>query len=1177
MSDYLPYLMPRNATEVSDVDLGTAYPYNIMSIPTFRLSTYNLRSYSSFAYAGKAKGRCRRVKTNLREIMKCSDVVVVQETKLQAPDFYHDFQDEWVVFRNPYFTEDFYTDTEDDDFIGTDTESDYCSGASDDEDRWEEEKVSSKEAEIRFLREDGKLYSAKAGTDIFVRKSLACNFLLSHEIHKVGYVHSVTFTSRSQISTSHPYWSVPFAVMNCYISNESGSAMLDCLAAVEKAELGTDCVFAGGDWNLVTRAYDTTGDGHHQTYVDALMKALKAKGLTEVVHPSMTRISGSNPPQLARLDRWYVSLSEADQILAGPTVWLPPHSFEPGTGKGAPSDHFPVQLYFSKLGMRGSGGSFRIPKWLASSQELADAVEGVWDHSRSYPSPMIKLRAFDEVVVKQARRLLKQRKFSTASWADAVALATKLLLGLRRKTISLAEGVSGCAGNAHLCEFQSALTAEELTSELSEFITEGKVADDECDSVYTKRKAPFHPGVSSYVPQPNNRKGAHSRVRKGVSDDNAGGLDFLVDDVGDHIVDPDAKAKLLRDTWAPIWSGTEIDDEAIARYLETYPKRLLSSIDDITIEDVRRELIRPRTSCPGPNGVPFVAYSTLCHIAAPLLLDAIHHIMEGGDPGQDFNISDIFFLFKDGSHKPKRTRPISASNTNNRIIANVVRKKLEAPIHEILEKTQSGFVRTSSIEENVRFFNQKFYSSLYTRFSPEHPMPGVRYRYKSKGRTKWWTADDAPPVEGPPVDYHSVFIDFATAFPSTSRKFVIALLRHVGVPEKYVSLVHALFFNNCAVPAVGAKTDVRIPMVDGLKQGCPLSPLFFILCLDPLMYHLAQLPDVDERAFADDVALGSHEFDSFYPAFCAIDAWSAVSGCKVNVEKTKVVSTQPDFVVPRHRLPAQWASLQKADSYVYLGVLIGAAVDEEMVFGSAVAKLQARVARFVRSKDQFNLPDRVRIANVYLTPILSYLCRFFMMPLYTRGQVDQALRSWLLKGTETTLERLCAPSHAAGLKVPLRHPFLVNIASLLRNVPALMYPLAPVSPCTMLMTEHMRLAAEEYLAITGLPFLDVSSQAEHMRRLAHGWIKPMEKLATTLMNREVRHGSDREPGVVLGAMMKNAVLLPDSLKGGLRDHAFLLTHSMLYVEDRIKGKGRRQERKGCAFCGNPSETLEHVF
>ena len=44
------------------------------------------------------------------------------------------------------------------------------------------------------------------------------------------------------------------------------------------------------------------------------------------------------------------------------------------------------------------------------------------------------------------------------------------------------------------------LTAEELVAELSEFITEGKVADDECDSVYTRRKAPFHPGVSSYVP-----------------------------------------------------------------------------------------------------------------------------------------------------------------------------------------------------------------------------------------------------------------------------------------------------------------------------------------------------------------------------------------------------------------------------------------------------------------------------------------------------------------------------------------------------------------------------------------------------------------------------------------------------------------------------------------------------
>ena len=136
MSGYLPSIEPRNATEVSDVDLGTAYPHNIMSIPTFRLSTYNLRTYSSFAYASKARRRHRRVKTNLREILRCSDVVVVQETKLQAPDFYHEFQDEWVVFCNPYYKEDFYTDTEEENFIGTDTESDYCS--SEEENRWED-------------------------------------------------------------------------------------------------------------------------------------------------------------------------------------------------------------------------------------------------------------------------------------------------------------------------------------------------------------------------------------------------------------------------------------------------------------------------------------------------------------------------------------------------------------------------------------------------------------------------------------------------------------------------------------------------------------------------------------------------------------------------------------------------------------------------------------------------------------------------------------------------------------------------------------------------------------------------------------------------------------------------------------------------------------------------------
>jgi len=100
MSDYYGPLNNR-CLPVAQLDFNKTYPHLYKDFPTPRLITYNVRSYSCTATKGKRKRRRARIRRNLQDVMKHADVVLVQETKIQTPDFYYMYAHDWYVFHNP--------------------------------------------------------------------------------------------------------------------------------------------------------------------------------------------------------------------------------------------------------------------------------------------------------------------------------------------------------------------------------------------------------------------------------------------------------------------------------------------------------------------------------------------------------------------------------------------------------------------------------------------------------------------------------------------------------------------------------------------------------------------------------------------------------------------------------------------------------------------------------------------------------------------------------------------------------------------------------------------------------------------------------------------------------------------------------------------------------------------
>ncbi|XP_065572893.1 uncharacterized protein LOC136035210 [Artemia franciscana] len=77
-----------------------------------------------------------------------------------------------------------------------------------------------------------------------------------------------------------------------------------------------------------------------------------------------------------------------------------------------------------------------------------------------------------------------------------------------------------------------------------------------------------------------------------------------------------------------------------------------------------------------------------------------------------------------------------------------------------------------------------------------------------------------------------VFVDFEKAFDSIHRDSLWNILRYYGIPEKLVSLIIALYENTeCCVRTHEGNTRY-FHIMSGVKQGCVLSPLLFVLVID---------------------------------------------------------------------------------------------------------------------------------------------------------------------------------------------------------------------------------------------------------------------------------------------------------------------------------------------------------
>ena len=79
------------------------------------------------------------------------------------------------------------------------------------------------------------------------------------------------------------------------------------------------------------------------------------------------------------------------------------------------------------------------------------------------------------------------------------------------------------------------------------------------------------------------------------------------------------------------------------------------------------------------------------------------------------------------------------------------------------------------------------------------------------------------------------FIDFEKASDSVNHSTLWKILRHYGIPEKFIAIIQQSYYNSQLRVIRNGELTPPFSVKTGVQQGCIISPMLFLLVIDWIM------------------------------------------------------------------------------------------------------------------------------------------------------------------------------------------------------------------------------------------------------------------------------------------------------------------------------------------------------
>ena len=218
---------------------------------------------------------------------------------------------------------------------------------------------------------------------------------------------------------------------------------------------------------------------------------------------------------------------------------------------------------------------------------------------------------------------------------------------------------------------------------------------------------------------------------------------------------------------------------------------------------------------PSPDGMPPLFYQKFWRIVGDVVTKTILDFLHHGLYPPNFNETHIVLIPK--VKEPKRVtdfRPISLCNVVFRITSKVIANRLKKILPSIIGDTQSAFVHGRLITDNV-----------LVAFETMHHINGKMGGKRGEMALK---------------------LDMSKAYDRVEWLCLEKIMAKLGFGEKWRSLIMKYVTSVSYSVKINGKPRGKIIPTRGIRQGDPLSPYLFLLCVEGLSALIKKSMDMGE-------------------------------------------------------------------------------------------------------------------------------------------------------------------------------------------------------------------------------------------------------------------------------------------------------------------------------------------
>ncbi|PNX75251.1 ribonuclease H, partial [Trifolium pratense] len=498
---------------------------------------------------------------------------------------------------------------------------------------------------------------------------------------------------------------------------------------------------------------------------------------------------------------------------------------------------------------------------------------------------------------------------------------------------------------------------------------------------------------------------------------------MLKNDHGEWIEDVEQLQRMAKEFFQNLFSNTHARHEWKQTDI-SYPAIDSDTMTKLAVpftnDEVKRALFAMQPwKAPGPDGFPAGFYQKAWGTVGGSVCEFVCGVWDNPSVVSSVNQTDICLIPK--IQQPEfitQFRPISLCNTIYKIVSKVIVERLKDCIPKLVSPFQTGFVPGRIIHENVIVAKEMAHSM--------HRMKGRKGAFAIK-------------------------VDLSKAYDKISWECIWRVLCETSLPSNLVNIIMlAVTSVETNVKWNGARSEYFRPQ-RGIRQGDPISPYIFVLCMDKLSHlilHEVNIgkwrgikagrngPMVSHLMFADDLLLfGEAKEEQMQCVINTLNNFCNLSGQEVSQEKTSIYFSKNASREIRNKLLRISGFKETSSLGRYLGVPLLGRAPKRNDFQYLVDQVETKLSGW--KAKQLSFAGRVTLAKSVLEAIPIYPMMTTKIPKSCLNDIQRIQRNFIWGDSESgrkfhavSWEKVTTPKWMGGLG--LRNMEYMNQACLIK-------------------------------------------------------------------------------------------------------------------------------------------------